>query len=42
MRQDCREPMCRAHTLTTNEFMRLGGENWPQSFRATLGKRSYT
>jgi hypothetical protein len=35
---NCADPMCAAYTLTTQEFMLLRGEDWPQSFRTTLGK----
>jgi hypothetical protein len=36
----CPDPRCRAYNLTTNEFMRLGGEDWSQSFRSRIGKRA--
>ena len=28
---------CRAMLLTTEEFMRLGGESWSQSFKVRVG-----
>jgi hypothetical protein len=33
----CGDRTCRAYRLTVNEFERLGGEAWTQSFRIRLG-----
>ncbi len=40
MANECGNPYCRAYQLTVNEFERLGGEQWTQSFRIRLGQRA--
>src|SRR5215471_15795592 len=37
---NCESAMCKAYTLTTNEFMLLRGEQWTQSFKTALGKQA--
>lgn len=37
---NCQNPMCAMHTVTTNEFMLLRGEEWTQSFKTKLGKQA--
>ncbi len=36
----CGQPHCRVYQLTVNEFERLSGEQWTQSFRIRLGQRA--